>query len=141
MLMQAGMWLGYVLFGFLSDRLGRRRTYVGYLLVAALLVPFYAQAQGETLLLLGPVLAFFGTGHFTGFGIIAAELFPTEIRASAMGLAYNFGRVFSAGAPWMLGVLAGRAGIDSSFWICSLAFAAAATLALKLPETRGRSLA
>jgi MFS family permease len=141
MLMQAGMWLGYVLFGFLSDRLGRKRTYVGYLLIAALLVPFYARARGETLLLLGPLLAFFGTGHFTGFGIIAAELFPTEIRASAMGLAYNFGRVFSAAAPWMLGVLAGRAGIDSSFWICGLAFAAAAILALKLPETRGRSLA
>ena len=140
MVMQAGMWLGYVMFGFLSDRLGRKRTYVGYLLVAALLVPFYAHAEAGTLFLLGPVLAFFGTGHFTGFGIIAAELFPTEIRASAMGLAYNFGRVFSAAAPWTLGVLAGRAGIDSSFWICGLAFAVAATLALKLPETRGRSL-
>jgi MFS family permease len=138
--MQSGMWLGYILFGFLSDRLGRKRTYVGYLLLAALLVPFYAGAQGEALLLLGPVLAFFGTGHFTGFGIIAAELFPTEVRASAMGLAYNFGRAFSAGAPWVLGVLAGRGGIDSSFWVCGVAYMVAALLALALPETRGRSL-
>jgi MFS family permease len=139
--MQAGMWLGYVLFGFLSDRLGRKRTYVAYLLLAALLVPFYAGARGEALFLLGPVMAFFGTGHFTGFGIIAAELFPTEVRASAMGLAYNFGRAFSAGAPWILGVLAGRGGIDSSFWVCGVAYMVAALLALALPETRGRSLA
>jgi MFS family permease len=138
--MQAGMWLGYVTFGFLSDTLGRRRTYIGYLLLAALLVPLYARAGARWLLLLGPVLAFFGTGHFTGFGIISAELFPTSIRASAMGLAYNFGRIFSAAAPWLLGVLAGRAGLDASFWICGLAFAVAATLALALPETKGRSL-
>ncbi|MBI4165452.1 MAG: MFS transporter [Acidobacteria bacterium] len=141
MVMQAGMWLGYVSFGFFSDLLGRRRIYVAYLLLAALLVPFYARARGEALFLLGPLLAFFGTGHFTGFGIIAAELFPTEVRASAMGLAYNFGRAFSAGAPWMLGTLAGRAGIDSSFWVCGVAYLVATLLALALPETRGRTLA
>ena len=29
--MQIGMWFGYVTFGFISDALGRKRTYVGYL--------------------------------------------------------------------------------------------------------------
>ena len=84
--MQAGMWLGYVTFGFISDMVGRKRTYVFYLFAAALLV-------------VGPLLAFFGTGHFTGFGVITAELFPTSFRATAMGLTYNFGRALSAAAP------------------------------------------
>ncbi len=138
--MQAGMWLGYVTFGFLSDRMGRKTTYVAYLSLAALLVPAYARAAGVGLLLLGPLLAFFGTGHFTGFGIISAELFPTRFRASAMGLTYNFGRAFSAGAPWLMGFLAERSGLSSSFWICGVAYLLAAALALAVPETRGRSL-
>jgi len=33
--MQVGMWLGYVTFGFISDRFGRRPTYVTYLVLAA----------------------------------------------------------------------------------------------------------
>jgi MFS family permease len=139
--MQAGMWLGYVTFGFISDVVGRKRTYVFYLFVAALLVPLYARAHPLALLVVGPLLAFFGTGHFTGFGIITAEIFPTSFRASAMGLTYNFGRALSAAAPWAIGVIAARGGLASAFGISGLAFFLAGVLALALPETRGRTLA
>ena len=39
--MQVGMWFGYVTFGFVSDAVGRRRTYVTYLIVAAILMLVY----------------------------------------------------------------------------------------------------
>ncbi|MBI1983497.1 MAG: MFS transporter [Acidobacteria bacterium] len=140
--MQIGMWLGYVTFGFISDALGGRKTYVAYLLVAAVLVPLYARAGASTtLLILGPFLAFFGTGHFTGFGIITAELFPTSFRATAMGLTYNFGRAFSAAAPWIMGRMAELQGLSSAFWISGLAFMVAGLLAIALPETKSRPLA
>jgi MFS family permease len=139
--MQAGMWLGYVTFGFISDAVGRKRTYIAYLFVAAALVPLYARAQPTALLIAGPLLAFFGTGHFTGFGIITAELFPTSFRASAMGLTYNFGRALSAAAPWAIGAIAAHGGLASAFGISALAFFLAGVLALALPETRGRALA
>lgn len=141
-IMQAGMWLGYVTFGFASDVFGRKATYVGYLLLASALVPFYAQAKAPiSLLLLGPLLAFFGTGHFTGFGIITAELFPTSFRATAMGLTYNFGRALSAAAPWAVGAIARRHGLTSAFWISGLAFLLAALLALGLPGSGDRPAA
>jgi MFS family permease len=139
--MQVGMWLGYVSFGFISDGLGRKRTYAGYLLLAAALVPLYAGARGAAALLaLGPLLAFFGTGHFTGFGIIASELFPTSFRGLAMGLTYNFGRAISAAAPWAIGALATRFGFASAFWLSGGAFLAAGLLSMALPETRARAL-
>jgi MFS family permease len=139
--MQVGMWLGYVSFGFISDAVGRRKTYIGFLLLAAALVPLYARAQSPlALLLLGPLVAFFGTGHFTGFGIITAELFPTSFRASAMGLTYNAGRAVSAAAPWVLGTVAAHRNLSSAFWISGLAFLAAGLLALGVPETRRRPL-
>jgi len=137
--MQVGMWLGYVSFGILSDAWGRKRTYVGFLLLAAALVPLYARAESAAaLLVLGPLVAFFGTGHFTGFGIITAELFPTSFRASAMGLTYNFGRALSAAAPWVLGAVAAHRSLSSAFWISGLAFLVAGMLALGVPETRDR---
>jgi MFS family permease len=138
--MQAGMWLGYVTFGFISDAVGCKRTYVLYLFAAALLVPLYAQPHPLAWLVVGPLLAFFGTGHFTGFGVITAELFPTSFRASAMGLTYNFGRALSAAAPWAIGLIAARGGLASAFGISSLAFLIAGFLALALPATRGGTL-
>src|SRR6185295_8667984 len=91
--MGVGKWFGYALFGFFADSLGRRRSYVVYLLVAAALVPLYGMAtRPNTLLALGPLVAFFGTGYFSGFSALAAELFPTSVRATAMGLSYNIGR-------------------------------------------------
>ncbi len=140
--MQVGMWLGYVTFGYISDAVGKKKTYVGYLVLAAALVPLYGQARvTTTLLVLGPLLAFFGTGHFTGFAIITAELFPTAFRAFAMGLTYNFGRALSAAAPWAIGAVAEQRGLGAAFGISSLAFLVAGWLALALPETRERSLA
>jgi MFS family permease len=85
-------------------------------------------------------VAFFGTGFFSGFGAIASELFPTEIRATAMGLSYNLGRGISAVAPVVVGLLANRFGLGSAFFLQAAAFLAAAVLALALPETRGRQL-
>jgi MFS family permease len=141
LLMGVGKWFGYVLFGFFADSVGRRRAYVTYLLVAAAIVPLYGMMRTPVwLLVLGPFVAFFGTGFFSGFGAIASELFPTEIRATAMGLSYNIGRGLSAGAPAVVGLLAERFGLGSAFFLQAAAFLAAALLALALPETRGKRL-
>ena len=55
-------------------------------------------------------MAFFGTGYFTGFGIVTAESYPTAIRATAQGLTYNTGRLASAAAPFVVGSLADQRG-------------------------------
>ena len=51
------------------------------------------------LLVIGPLVGFFGTGYFSGFSVITSELFPTSLRGTAMGFVYNIGRVASAAAP------------------------------------------
>ena len=136
-----GKWFGYALFGFFGDRFGRRKPYFTYLLVAALLVPIYGTVSGRLwLLLLGPLVAFFGTGFFSGYAAIASEIFPGEIRAAAMGFSYNIGRGFSAAAPFLVGALGTHYGLGPAFLVLAAAFFAAAMLALALPETRGREL-
>src|SRR5204863_10120308 len=98
--MQVGMWFGYVTFGFIADATGRRRASVTYLLAASVLLPTYGLLRNPALpLMLGPFVAFFGTGYFSGFGALTAEIYPTSIRATAQGFTSNLGRVGSAAAP------------------------------------------
>jgi MFS family permease len=140
--MQVGMWLGYVSFGFIADKFGRRPTYISYLLIAALLVWYYGFAREPwVLLVLGPLVAFFGTGYFSGFGAVAAEIFPTSIRATALGVTYNSGRLLSAIAPFLVGTMVQSRGYGAAFTMTSIFFIIAAALWLGIPETKGRKLA
>jgi MFS family permease len=140
--MQVGMWFGYVTFGFVSDRFGRKPTYVVYLLAAAALVSAYSMLQSPVaLLVLGPFVAFFGTGYFSGFGAITAEVYPTAIRATAQGFTYNIGRLASAVAPFVVGSMAQARGFGTAFFVTAAAFLVAAALWLFIPETKGRQLA
>ena len=140
-LMQGGMWLGYVTFGFVSDRIGRKRTYVAYLLTASVLLSIYVSIRNPpALLALGPFVAFFATGYFSGFGAVTAEIYPTSIRASAQGFTYNIGRVASAVAPWAVGSLASTHGFGPALMLSSAAFVLAALSWAWIPETRGKAL-
>jgi MFS family permease len=139
--MQVGMWLGYVSFGFIADRIGLKRAYVTFVLLASVLLPLYGLVAGPVLLLaLGPVVAFFGTGYFSGFGAVTAEIFPTAIRATAQGVTYNIGRGLSALAPITVGALSAEYGLGAAFSLTSGAFVLAAVLWIWIPETRGRRL-
>jgi MFS family permease len=136
-----GMLPGYLLFGVLADRFGRKRTLIFYLLLAALAVPAFAAARRPGLILLtASVAAFFGTGFFTGSGILGSELFPTPIRATALGISYNVARGISSLAPLLIGTLSESHGLAWSFSACGIAFACAALVALWVPETRGVEL-
>jgi MFS family permease len=141
LIMGVGKWMGYASYGLFADQLGRRRTYGGYLVVAAILVPLYGMASSPVvLLILGPLVAFFGTGYYSGFGPISSELFPTEVRATAMGIAYNVGRAASAVAPAVIGALAVKYGLGYAFLPLAAAFLVAAILSQTLPETKGKIL-
>jgi len=140
--MQVGMWFGYVTFGFVSDAIGRKRAYVFYTLAAAVLILAYVSIRiPVVLLLLGPFVAFFATGYFSGFGAVTAEIYPTRIRATAQGFTYNIGRVGSAVAPFAVGSLAQTRGFQMALSLTAVAFLLAAVTWLWIPETRGRPLA
>ena len=140
-LMQTGMWLGYVSFGYIADAIGRKRTYVTFVLAASLLLPLYGFLKVPALLLLlGPLVAFFGTGYYSGFGAVIVELYPTSVRATAAGVCYNTGRIASAAAPFVVGSLAASRGFFSAFAVAGAAFFVAAIMWIWIPETRNAEL-
>ncbi|MCU1258707.1 MAG: major facilitator superfamily 1 [Bryobacterales bacterium] len=133
--MQIGAFVGYVSFGWIADRFGRRATFVAYMLMAAILTPIYGFARSEsTLVLLGPLIGFFGSGYFSLFGAMLAEIYPSSIRGAAQGFTYNFGRGLSALAPFLVGALADRNGIGAALAVNSAFFLTGAILIFTIPK-------
>ncbi len=143
MMLNVGALVGYLSFGPLAQRVGRRWVFalmcVGSLVMfpATFLTPrTYAQV-----LLLLPLLGFFNNGIFSGFPIYLPELYPTRIRATGAGFCFNIGRALASAGPFVTGYLVTALG--------SLGRAASAVALIYLvgllilpfaPETKGRPL-
>jgi MFS family permease len=136
-----GMFPGYASFGWVADHLGRRKAFMFYSLAAAFLIPFYAEARAPlALLMLGIAVAFFGTGIFSGSGIMGSEIFPTAVRARALGFTYNGARTLSSVAPLVIGRVGQLKSLSWAFYLCAVAYLMAALMATQLPETKGKKL-
>jgi MFS family permease len=152
-----GAFLGCITFGMISDRFGRRPVFIGYLLITAIMVPIFGSVDKVhsalgfvpievVLFVLCPLLGFFGTGFYSGFGAIMSEIFPTSARGTAQGFCYNVGRGASAIAPALFAAVAGmtvageRVGYGLSLMTASVFAILAAMTILTLPETKGKKL-
>ena len=136
-----GMLPGYASFGWVADHLGRRKAFLVYSLTAAFLIPLYAAARSPAVLMvLGMLVAFFGTGVFSGSGIMGSEIFPTSVRARALGFTYNGARALSSVAPLVIGRVGQAKGLGWAFYLCAAGYLLAALITTQLPETRGKKL-
>ena len=105
-------------------------------MIAAVLIPFYGATRDPfTLLFVGPLIGFFGAGHFAGFGVITGELFPTHIRATAQGFSYNIGRGVSAIAPYTIGTLVDLYGFTAAFQATAAMYLLTGICLFLFPET------
>lgn len=140
--LQLGAFVGYISFGWIADRIGRRTAFTLFMIGATIVVPLFAFGARSTLtlLLIGPLVGFFAHGYFSMFGAMLAELFPTRIRAGAQGFCYNAGRLASAAAPYAIGLAAKTHGLGVAIAVDALFFALGGALVWLLPETKGAEL-
>jgi MFS family permease len=122
---QLGALLGYLSFGLAADRVGRRPTYSAYALVTAIglaLVTFgWSEVGGSPPALLAAMLVTgMGFGMFSGYGPLFAELFPTAIRNTAMGAAFNLARGVQFFTPIVVTLVARRYGLGGGISLAIL---------------------
>lgn len=139
----AGSFFGYMVSAHLADMLGRRRTLILFAAGSFLVIAIYMVVPlgSVVTLLLGFFVGFFPSGSFSPMGSFFTELFPTALRGSGQGFAYNSGRGVGALFP----VLVGYCSEHMSLGFAIAVFAASAYLlmalaVLLLPETRGVAL-
>ena len=137
------LFAGYLVGAYLADRLGRKPLFFIFSLGAIAMVYIYTSLDlGNTaLLIMGFPLGFFGSGYFSGVGAFLTELFPTRIRGSGQGFAYNFGRGVGALFPTLVGALSERMPLGQAIGLFAIgAYALLFIAALALPETKGKIL-
>ncbi len=145
---QAGGVLGYLSFGVVADWKGRRIAYSLFSLVWAIGLLSVTWFWGKlvvvpALTLVCMFLVGLGTGNFSGYGPIFSELFPTRIRNTAMGSAFNLARGIQFFTPLIITWAASRAWAGAEHGL-GLGISIGAIFALltgawvwTLPETRG----
>ncbi|HVH82114.1 MAG TPA: MFS transporter [Stellaceae bacterium] len=142
----------------MSDELGRRRSILLACLIAAAAMSLAGYLSGAYLgkfslfYLLILAQSFFGSGNYAIVGPYMAEVWPSKLRASGMGLGYGFGNLGKFIGPAGLAIIAGstnyaspEATLDAlvpamnyfAFWY----LVAAAAIWIWGYETKGRSLA
>jgi len=139
----AGSFLGYLVGAYLADRIGRRANFILYALCSVVTVFVYTQLPitDTMMLILGFPLGFFASGIFSGMGAFLTENFPTRVRGSGQGFAYNFGRGIAALNPFFVGLLSAKLPLGQSIGVFAvIAYGILIAAALLLPETKGRVL-
>lgn len=143
MSLNAGAIFGYLSFGPLADRWGRRLVFAimcaGSL--AMLPITFLSSHSYSQLLLCLPILGFFNNGIFSGFPIYLPELYPTRLRATGSGFCFNAGRVLAAIGPFVTGTLVSAFGdVAMAATAVGLVYAVGLGVLPFAPETQGRPL-
>ncbi|WP_326957441.1 MFS transporter [Amycolatopsis sp. NBC_01286] len=134
-----GAFVGYVCGGYLTDLMGRKKTFLTFAILSAGLIVAYTQipkGANGLVLVLGFPLGFSMSAIFSGFGAYLAELYPTTVRGTGQGFTYNFGRAVGAIFPTVVGFL----GAGGAIVFGAIGYAIAALALLGLPETRGIEL-
>jgi MFS transporter, SHS family, sialic acid transporter len=151
--MAVGAILGTLGAAFLGDWLGRRWAYLWLciLSLASVYLLYQGNDQYGAWFLVSVFVAGGVTASFYGWlPLYLPELFPTRVRATGQGFAYNFGRILAAVGtlqagvlfkvdirigPWLL-----PAGHPSACSLISLIYLVGVVLIWFAPETRGKPL-
>ncbi len=134
-----GAIIGGIVFGFLSDRFGRRRAMIAALVFAIVLTPLWAFAPSMPLLILGAFLIQFMVQG--AWGIIPAhlaELSPDSVRGFMPGFAYQCGVLLAGSVAYIEALLAQRMSYATAMAAtAAIVFAFAAIVAALGRERRG----
>jgi len=142
-MLNAGALVGYLSFGPLADRFGRRAVFALMCVGSLVMLPvtFLTPRSYANVLLLLPLLGFFNNGIFSGFPIYLPELYPTRLRATGAGFCFNVGRVLASAGPFLTGFLVtALGGFGRAASAIALIYVVGLMILPFAPETKGQPL-
>lgn len=134
---------GCVVFGYWAERWGRKLTTAGFFVGALVIIPVVFLAVHEVVIavLLQLLAGYAAGGIFSWYTVHTPELFPTAIRASAIGTIFNLTRVLASVGALVTGLLAAVVGgVGNAAALVCVVYLVGIVAVLVLPETRGKPL-
>jgi len=136
--------LGLLAFGPICSRIGRKKTFVLYHLLALIIVPItcFAPQTYYQLLFILPLFGFLTLGMHSGYAIYFPELFPTHLRATGTSFCFNGGRLLAVPILLFSSEIKSAPDTDLRWAITGLAslFLLGILIISLLPETRNKEL-
>ncbi len=134
--------IGLVLFGPISTRIGRKRTFILFHVAALIITPITCFAPGSyaSLLVVLPIFGFFTLGMHAGYAVYFPELFPSRLRATGTSWGFNGGRVLAVSVLLLSDNLKKSMPLTEAMTWLSGFFILGALIVLFMPETRDEDL-
>jgi fucose permease len=143
MVMHIGTLIGVFAMPWVCERIGRRLALALFMVLSpiSVVIATYAGSSFERLLLVSPLMSLFSIGISAGLVLYFPELFPSRLRATGSGIAYNVSRLIAAGVPIMTTALMGREASVGKGVAATAVILAIGILVLPFArETRGAAL-
>jgi len=139
----AGSVTGYIAFGFLADKFGRKPVTIIFFLISLIMTPvfFFLTKDLTWLLMLAFITAAFANGQYTWMPVWIPELYPTRIRATALAFAFNAPRFIAFLGPLLAGsMIVAFGGFGKAAMVLASIYILGILVTPMLRETKGQSL-
>lgn len=133
--------LGYVFYGYISDKVGRKwNFYVGGFGSAIFVILFMTASTPFMVYSMGAIFGFLSLGYFGPMGAFLAEQFPTRARGLGISVCYASGRLCAAASPFLLGKLAMAYSLQIAIMWLSVFYALNGVIVYFMKETKGTQI-
>jgi MFS family permease len=151
----AGLWVGTLVLGYVADRFGRRLIFTwslvwymvrktqicGGLLTMAIVIAIFSQVSTPWILIgLGVLFTLASNIMSYAYHGYQAELYPTRVRARAIGFVYSWSRISAAFAGLAIGILLHGYGVPGVAVFVGMSMLVAICMILLGPSTKGLAL-
>jgi AAHS family cis,cis-muconate transporter-like MFS transporter len=134
--LNVGAIFGFIVFAAIADRWGRKPPAYAALVASFLAVLAFVSIDDPiAMLVFAPILSFITYPIFGLYGGYLSELFPTEIRATAVNGIYNLGRMTAFLGPVIMGAVSGYMSMTFAIGISAVLYLVAIVPLFFLPET------
>lgn len=142
MVYNLGAAAGYLLWGSIAEKIGRKPTFLIYILISLIFTPLYLLWSPNVfwLIILGALAGFGTLGIYSGFTAYFPELFPTRLRGTGTAFAPQLGRIIAVAGPWAIGAMAMTYGYGIAMSIACITWLWALVALAFAPETKGKVL-
>lgn len=140
MVTYAASFFGYYFFAWIAERFGRRNEMIIGSIVGVIMTFIFLNMEGGWVYLIVAIMGFVSPGYWSPLSAFLAELSPTRVRASFIGITFGIGKWVIIVVPYAVSAIAATKGLTFALYITTSFFLLVTISAFLLKETKGTEI-